>query len=95
MKIISDKYFLMCAAVAFIIITSSFCLPDETDSGHVGLVRNVKTSENGFVFTFEESDGSVYRCFSKTEPSVGSLCEIKGSFSGDGTMFFASSISSL
>lgn len=93
MSVLRDKYFLLCAAAAFILIASSFFWDSEDDgNGEAGIVRDVRESENGYVFSLEGPDGEEFRCFSKTEPEEGFAYSVEGSWSDDGTMLFVSSM---
>lgn len=84
---VKDKYFLLCLAAAFILLCSSFD-NDMTDTKEIGIVYEITESKNGFVFCFENTDGEKMRCFSRSEPEEGSVYEISGNWSDDGTMFF-------
>ena len=55
-----------------------------------GIVTKNNTSEKGFVFDFETSQGSVIRCFCKESPLVNNIYSIEGSYSDDNSMFFVS-----
>lgn len=96
MSILRDRYFLLCAAAAFILISSSFFWDSGDDnSGEAGIVRDVRESENGYVFSLEDCGGEEICCFSKTEPEEGGAYSVKGSWSDDGTMLFVSSMEPL
>ncbi|AGI48542.1 hypothetical protein TALC_01576 [Thermoplasmatales archaeon BRNA1] len=95
MRFVRDKYFLLCAAVALVIVVSSFYISEDESDSHVGIVHDVHKSENGFVFTLDDSSGESIRCFSKTPPDGCGMYEIEGSFSDDGSMLFVSKMSKM
>ena len=89
-----DKYFLLCTAVAFVLVVSFVFLGDESSSGRVGIAHDSKQTSSGYTFVFDQDDGSSISCFSRSLPQEG-LCEIRGSWSDDGSMFFVSSLNVL
>jgi len=93
---IRDKYLLMSAIIAFVILTSVlFADGGSASNGNLVLVHDVSKSSNGYVFTSEYSDGGSQRCFSRILPVEGSLCLLEGSVSEDGSMLFVSSLTML
>jgi len=93
MNILRDRYFLICVAAAFILIASSFFWDSgEGEGGVAGIARDVKETENGFVFSLEDASGEETRCFSKDRPEPGAAYRVEGSMSDDGTMLFVSSL---
>ena len=93
-KILKDKYFLLCAAIAFIVIISSLSIEDNDSNGRIGIVRDVSESSSGYTFYFDQTDGEIIHCYSKTQPDE-RLCYLKGTWSDDGSMFFVSSLTIL
>lgn len=93
MDVLKDRYFLICIAAVFILVASSFFWNnDGEEEGTSGIARDVKETENGFVFSLEDSSGEEMRCFSKERPEPGAVYRAEGSLSEDGTMLFISSL---
>ncbi len=92
-RILKDKYFLLCLAVAFIILSSSLFSDGGGSSDRtVGVVYDIRETENGFVFDLYDSDGKTMKCFSRNGPEEGGVYEVGGTESDDGTMFFTNSM---
>lgn len=70
---------------------SSCLFHQGSDPDDIGIVSDIKESDSGFTFEFIGEDGT-YRCFSKERPYAGSVYEIKGRMSDDGTICFVSSM---
>ena len=64
----------------------------EEDDMMIGIVFDIKQSQNGFTFTFEDSEGRTARCFFRVEPAAFAVYEITGAFSDDGSMLFVDSM---
>jgi hypothetical protein len=64
----------------------------DDDAGSLcGIVHDVRESSKGYTFTIDVSSGSV-RCFSYDSLDDMGLYRIYGSFSDDGSMFFATRV---
>lgn len=92
MDILSDRYFLLCVSVAFVILASTFVSGEviESDDGTVGIIYEVKESAKGYVFLFQNTKGESMKCYFQKQVSEGTY-SIKGRFSDDRTIFFVSS----
>lgn len=93
MNIFKDRYFLFCVSVALVIMISSVVMESETPEDIIGIVYDVNETAKGYVFSIEDSEGNVMRCFSYEMPEEFSVCEVNGSFSDDENIFFISNIS--
>ena len=62
------------------------------DENIVGMVYDIKTTQSGYTFSLDDTDGNVTKCFARTELSEFGIYVIKGKISDDGSMFFVSSI---
>jgi len=89
-----EKYTLLCVSVLFIVIiatlTSSNIIQNEYDEDErsIGIVYDIRKTEKGFSFYFEDIEGSKMKCFSYDEPVNNGLYKIRGNLSNDGNMFF-------
>lgn len=93
MRFITDKYIL--ASLALILIIASVCIfidDNDEDITTVGIISNVKETENGNTFILTDSKGISIRCFFNMSVKDGMICSVTGSFSKDGTMFFVSGL---
>lgn len=95
LRILNDKYFILCIATAFIILSSTFFVAADDPRSMIGMVSEVDESENGFVFVFDDSSGERVRCFTRDRPEKGAAYEISGDWSDDGTMVFVGSMKKL
>jgi len=76
-----------------IILLTVFVNTSEPEDGDiVGMAFNVKTTQNGYTFSLEDTGGRIIRCFVKAEPSEYNIYAIKGAFSDDGSMYFVRSM---
>ncbi|MDR2865882.1 MAG: hypothetical protein LBV13_00530 [Methanomassiliicoccaceae archaeon] len=99
-SIIKDRYVLFSLAtvltVAFVCTVSSFNAEGIDGNGLTeleGMISDPSASQNGTVFKLTDLNGNEQRCFyGAGMPSAPSLCKLTGSFSSDGTMFFADRI---
>jgi hypothetical protein len=66
-----------------------------TEEEFLGIVYSVKKTEKGFTFSFEDTEGNNFRCFSYNEPDNNEAYRISGDFSSDGKMFFIDKMRSL
>ena len=88
-----DRYSLLCISVALIITLTIFITADDPhDNGFVGTAYDIKTTQNGFTFSLEDTGGEIMKCFARTAPAEFEIYKIKGSFSDDGSMLFVSSM---
>ena len=89
-----DRYSLLCLSISAIMILTVFISPEEPEEDEVmiGIVFDVKQSQNGFTFTFEDIEGGTTRCFFRIEPAVFTVYEVTGAFSDDGSMLFVDSM---
>jgi hypothetical protein len=58
----------------------------------IGIIYEIKQTQNGFTFTLDESNGEKMKCFTRVEPAEYSICTVKGSLSDDRSIFFVSSM---
>ncbi|MCL2296306.1 MAG: hypothetical protein FWC29_04405 [Methanomassiliicoccaceae archaeon] len=92
MKII-DRYSLLCFSISFIILLTLFISADEPeDKEIIGVAYDIRTTQNGYTFTIEDTNGEAIRCFTKTKLSECNIYSVKGTYSEDGSMLFVSSI---
>jgi len=89
-----DRYSLLCFSVAAIIMLAVFMNSEEPaeDKGMIGIAFDIKTTQNGYTFFLEDSDGGKIKCFVRSEPVEKEIYEIKGTFSEDGSILFVSSM---
>ena len=88
-----DRYSLLCISVSLIILLTLFINPGEPqDRNIIGTAYEIKTTQNGFTFSFDDADGKTIKCFNKTEPAEFGIYVIKGTFSDDGSMLFVNSM---
>jgi hypothetical protein len=90
-----DRYSLLCISVSAMILIAAFVNeeePGKEDKDMVGVVYDIKTTQSGYSFSFEDAQGDKMRCFARTMPAEFETYAIKGSFSDDGSMFFISSM---
>lgn len=93
--ILKDRYFILCAMAALILLNSTFFVTADDQNGMMGIVSEVDESENGFVFVFDDSSGKRVRCFTRDRPEKGAVYEISGDWSDDKTMLFIGSMKKL
>lgn len=97
-EIFNDKYFLMCISITLIIIVSGMVsVNDKTSlevSDECGFVFDIKESSKGYVFYFQDTDGSVRKCFFREKP-IEDVYFIHGTYSNDKSIFFIDSMSRL
>jgi hypothetical protein len=62
------------------------------DSSIIGTVYDIKKTQNGYTFSFDDSSGGKTRCFSRTEPVQSAVYSVKGTMSDDGNILFVSSM---
>lgn len=90
LKIIKDRYFLICISISLVIIISFFVIPDEDDQDQkfqYGFVYEIKESSNGYVFQFQNMDNHSMKCYYQYEPKE-TFYMIGGNISDDGSIFF-------
>lgn len=92
MDIIYDKFFVLCVVSCLILVSFCYFYQEDEDSKETitGIVTKNNTSEKGFVFDLETSQGSTIHCFCKESPLVNNIYSIEGSYSDDNSMFFVS-----
>lgn len=95
MKLIEDKYFLLCLATCLILISFSFTYETdyEQEQDTVGMVVQINESSKGFVFDIETISGVTIHCFSKNKPEINGMYSFSGNYSDDGSIFFVSDFS--
>ena len=64
----------------------------EKDEDIIGMVYDIRTTQSGYSFSFEDACGGNIRCFARTLPVEYGVYAIRGSLSEDGNMFFISSM---
>ena len=92
---IFDRYSLLCISVAVILLMTLFVGgddPGDDNEDMAGIVYDIRTSQNGYTFSFDDSNGGTIRCFTRTKPVEFEPYIIKGSFSDDRSMLFVSSM---
>jgi len=93
---IFDRYSLLCISIAAILLMAALINEkgpeDRQEKDIVGIVYDIKTTKNGYTFSFEDSDGGNTRCFARSEPLEFGVYSIRGTFSDDGGMFFVDSM---
>jgi len=94
---IFDRYSLLCISIAAILLMAALINekgpgPQPPEEDIVGIAYDIKTTKNGYTFSFEDSAGGSTRCFARTEPSEFGIYSIRGSMSDDGGMFFVDSM---
>lgn len=94
MDFLQDKYILV--AVAGILIIATICvigIPEEgSESEIVGVVSEVRTTENGNTFFLTDATGNKMKCFFSERVNDGIVCSITGRHSDDGSIFFVSKL---
>jgi hypothetical protein len=75
-----------------VLITVFVNQEEPQNEDRIGVVYDLKRTQSGFTFMFDESDGEKVKCFSRTEPSELSVYVVRGSLSEDGSIFFVSSM---
>ena len=93
---IFDRYSLLCISISLIILLTVFISADEPqDRDIIGMAYDIKTTQSGYTFSFDDADGGTSRCFFRTEPLEYCIYMIKGKFSDDGSMLFVSSMQAI
>lgn len=89
MSVFKDKYFIICIS-AVLIFTLLWTFDENIDESDVsrGIVYDVNESKNGFVFSFEMTDGETQRCFFSEEPMEFGFYSLSGDLSDDGNILF-------
>jgi len=92
MKIINDKYFLLCISVVIIIFVTTYINieTDENDDSIIGIVYDINESSKGFTFYFQDVFGNIIKCFSYDKPLNNIVYSLRGSVSSDNNIFFVS-----
>ncbi|MDY0293040.1 MAG: hypothetical protein RBQ77_00505 [Candidatus Methanomethylophilaceae archaeon] len=88
---LGDRFFLFSLAVFAVLVLLSLLPFDVSNQGTseiTGIAKDPHSSSSGFVFTLEDTEGRIIRCFSYTEPTCPLLYTMHGGFSSDGNMFF-------
>jgi len=90
---IFDKYSLLCISVALIIlITVAVNQEEPQNDDKIGIAHTVKGTQSGYTFILEDGDGIKMKCFTRIEPNEYAVYAVRGSLSGDGSIFFVSSM---
>ncbi len=92
LKIVKDRYFLICVSISLVILVSFFVIPDEDDKDQeiqYGFVYEIKESSNGYVFQFQNTDNDIMKCYYQYEPKE-AFYMMEGNISDDGSIFFVS-----
>lgn len=90
---IFDRYSLLCVSVALIVLVTVFVNQEEPQNDDIiGIVHEIKETQNGYTFVLDDSNGKHMKCFSRVRPDDHSVCVIKGTLSEDRTIFFVSSL---
>ncbi|MCL2890618.1 MAG: hypothetical protein FWF40_01850 [Methanomassiliicoccaceae archaeon] len=100
MNALKDKHVLFSLASISIIILVCAVGAFSTDGANgngiteiTGVISDPVPSQNGTVFKTTDLSGNEFRCFFRSQmPATPVLCKLTGSFSADGTMFFADRI---
>lgn len=92
LKIVKDRYFLICVSISLVILISFFVIPNEDDEDQeveYGFVYDIKKSSNGYVFQFQNMNKDVMKCYYQYEPKE-EFYMMEGKISDDGSIFFVS-----
>ncbi|MDR0508659.1 MAG: hypothetical protein LBG63_02370 [Candidatus Methanoplasma sp.] len=90
---IFDHYSLLCFSIAFIILLTVFISAEEPeDKEIIGVVYDIRTTQNGYTFSIEDTNGETIRCFFRNELSEYGIYSIEGTFSEDRSMLFVNSV---
>ena len=71
-----------------------FADEDNIEYDHSGIVHDVSASANGYTFYIDISEGDL-KCYYPERPEEYGYYRIKGTLSGDGSIFFVSVMQSL
>ncbi|MDR1690245.1 MAG: hypothetical protein LBR42_00185 [Candidatus Methanoplasma sp.] len=93
MKVL-DRYSLLCISVSLMIMMTILMSSDDLsdEEGILGIAYDVRETQNGYTFHFDDAAGDTKRCFSRVEPNEYDVYLIEGIMSEDGGMFFISSL---
>lgn len=104
LNFIKDKYFLMCFAISFLILSTNIISNEtfESDSKNtldnettlVGIVLSVKTSNSGYTFDICDSFGNKIHCYCRDKPISNETYLLSGTYSDDRSIFFAQRMTS-
>ena len=75
-----------------LLLTVFINVNEPEDREITGISYDIKTTQSGYTFSLEDTNGKSVRCFFKTEPSELNVYSVKGTFSDDGSMLFVSSM---
>jgi len=92
LKIVKDRYFLICISIFLVILVSFFVIPNEDNKDQkiqYGFVYGIKESSNGYVFQFQNMDNDIMKCYYQYEPKE-TFYMMEGNISDDGSIFFVS-----
>jgi hypothetical protein len=82
------RYALIALSVlAFMLLFAYFSDERNMDFQFSGVVHDVKTSSNGYIFYIDTADESI-RCYSSECPDDLGYYAVRGTFSDDGGIFF-------
>lgn len=87
-----DRYVLLCVSISVVILVITFFSPEDENEETIGIVYEVKETQNGYTFFFADDNGDKRKCFNRVEPIEYEIYSIKGTFSDDRSMFFVSSM---
>jgi len=82
------------AVLSFILIFAYFSDERNMDYQFTGVIHDVKTSTNGFIFYIDTVDESI-RCYSSERPDDLGYYAVRGSFSDDRGIFFVERMSDI
>lgn len=85
-----DKYCILCVFACILLVVFSLNYSESTDSQEsiIGIPYDFVSGSSGYTFSFETTDGSVIKCFSKEKMELYSIYVIQGVYSKDSSIFF-------
>lgn len=88
----NGKTIMILIAVALLISASAAVFRSD-DEGITGIVSDARETKNGHVFEIAVPDGTRIKCFTDGPvPGEGRTVTVYGSFSDDGSIFFADKV---
>lgn len=92
----TDRYGMLCIAVSLVLFANIVLFDGDVESNEkIGVINDIKKTQNGFSFTFEDSEGSIIKCFYDDEPIDNGIYAIEGRMSENEKILFLSSMTLL
>jgi len=93
LKMNFDKYLLLGISLFLIFLISAFINEEKiTNQKEIGMIFDVFSSSNGYIFYFENSKSDIIKCFYSIKPEESKVYCIEGKYSKDGSIFFIESM---